>query len=103
MKIAKSKFGLILSFVYVLILITFIIYTRSACGGNPLCGLIEVLPALPWLFILIALVDFYSIELNFIFTLGYTVSLLINVIIIYFIGLFIQRMFEKIRNKQQIK
>jgi len=88
-----SKYGLILAMIYWLLTISFIIYSK-ACSGM-FCGLIIVVPVLPWP--LINSVEHFITDSWF----TYTIIVVLNTAIFYLIGSTIQKLI--IKSKEQYK
>ena len=98
MKIAKSKFGLILAGIYLFVVSVIFIYGAYLCEDESSCFTAFIVMA-----ILLAPMTFIPLPISLPSQFLVLIMIAVNTILIYFIGLLIQRIFEKIRNKQQIK
>ena len=89
-----NKVGIILVVLYLAINVLLWIYA-SECRGW-FCGLIVFAPTLPWFFTIDRML-FGSWDKFILIRLG--IYNLLNIILIYFIGIFINRLFKKVRKK----
>ena len=88
-----SKTGLVLSGVYILFALVFL-YHAFTCHDDMFCGLTIIIPIFPWPFLLSTL-GFSGGVLDSFF--GFFLFAFVNIIIIYYIGTFVQFLYMKTR------
>ncbi len=89
----KSKLGILFVGLYILFiggLFAYVEFLCQPCQDALYRGFTMLIPALPWIF--------YAIDFGFGY-LGYLMSIIINVVIIYFIGAGVQKVVQKIYNQ----
>jgi hypothetical protein len=104
MKLLKSKLGLIFVLIYAIYWIKSFFIDAASCASktsDAMCGLYKIFPALPGMAVFIPIVQMISnlgkIQ-DVVFWIFYSISLLINILLLYFIGFGIQQIFNKIKN-----
>lgn len=87
MIIPKSKLGLIFVTIFIIITIIFLILRFSGCDDE-ICLYSIAFTALPWIYI------YSTMESILFFWVAYTITIVLNGIIVYFIGYGIQRILK---------
>lgn len=96
MKLSKSKLGFLLAAIYIFIAGLFFIYARFACSADALyCGMLGLIPALPSMLLMMPFIGIFSLFNDTTIVVAYVIPLLINVVLVYFIGSVIQNKFSQ--------
>lgn len=88
MKFPKSKFGLTLSIIFFLISVVLAIYSETC--GDDICGYVVLIPTFPWW-----MLSFFIHGSSVAYVL-FLLSIVINSIIVYWIGKGVEKLFSKI-------
>jgi cation transport ATPase len=88
-----SKFGFVLSGLY--LIITSVIFYQAFTCGEMFCGLMAILPVLPWTFVMEAIPGFKFLDNQF----GLYFFALVNLLILYLLGSVLERWYKKASSK----
>ena len=95
-----SKLGLWLAGIYAVITGSIFYYAFTCSGWY--CGVVMVLPIMPWPLLMEAIPD-WRVLFGFLDSVfGAFVFLFLNIIILYFIGVLIERMVRNIKNRNNV-